>query len=473
MARHIFALALVSVERCTESTTDVAPSWISIAMLRELRADGFRSLENFSFAIKPGLNVLVGPNGAGKTNIIKFLEFLSNTTNGSISETVSRSGGVGELFSRRDDFSENRDIVFGFSGSGPNFNFSGESDQSTDIVTYEFYSRISLNQNQIFFQNQTLRLWINKNPDIFSRDRPDIEIDWRRDNKKTGSLSSYIVNSKKLGSRKDDLSNELKEFALSGMLVEAPIYHYQNYRMPFMFRITADLSSGRAYNIVPSRAREASDIAEPPGIRADGSGLGATIYALKRAAQHNNQFQFYSSMYHEYYSEDLFSRLKEFCRIIDPNMTDVDATSQIVENKIVVQCSFAIFGKNVERPIAILSDGTVKWLSLVTAVLTSRSAFCIEEPENYLHPRLQEEVIALLRSVLEDTRSQERFALVTTHSETLLNALYPQEVVVTRMEYGSTRCTRTTDSSHIDRMINETGFGLGYFYKTGALDELE
>ncbi|MBN9017733.1 MAG: AAA family ATPase [Rhizobiales bacterium] len=446
---------------------------MAIAMLRELRADGFRSLEKFSFSIEPGLNVLVGPNGAGKTNIIKFLEFLSNTTNGSISETVSRSGGVSELFSRRDYFSEDRDIVFGFSGSGPNFNFSTENAPSTDIVTYEFDARISLNQNQILFLSQTLRLWINKINYTRSNEQPDIEIAWIRDNKKTGTLSSYLVNSRKLGTRKDELYNELREFALSGMLLEAPIYHYQNYRMPFMFRIAADLNSGRAYNIVPSKAREASDIAEPPGIRPDGSGLGATIYALKRAAHHSNQFQIYSSMYHEFYSEDLFPRLKEFCRIIDPHMIDVDATSQIVENKIVVQCSFDLSGKYIERPIAILSDGTVKWLSLVTAVLTSRSAFCIEEPENYLHPRLQEEVIALLRSVLEDGNSQERFALVTTHSETLLNALYPQEVVVTRMELGSTRCTRTTDSSHIDRMINETGFGLGYFYKTGALDELD
>lgn len=86
--------------------------------------------------------------------------------------------------------------------------------------------------------------------------------------------------------------------------------------------------------------------------------------------------------------------------------------------------------------MAFLSDGTLKWLTLVTAVLTSDNIFCIEEPENYLHPWMQAEMCMLMREHLE-AKKESAFILMTTHSETLLNAARPEEVIVVDMKHGA------------------------------------
>ena len=66
-------------------------------MLSEVKVSGFKSLDNFEFKIRPGLNVLVGPNGSGKTNIVRFFDFLSFLLQNSLSEAISKAGGASGL----------------------------------------------------------------------------------------------------------------------------------------------------------------------------------------------------------------------------------------------------------------------------------------------------------------------------------------------------------------------------------------
>jgi predicted ATPase len=100
-------------------------------------------------------------------------------------------------------------------------------------------------------------------------------------------------------------------------------------------------------------------------------------------------------------------------------------------------------------------------------VLSNRTALAIEEPENFLHPYMQAEIIDMIR---RRTKRQRMFALVTTHSETLLNAVEPAEVIVISRHDGVTLAARPSNTSDLAGEIRETGFGLGYFYVAGALD---
>jgi predicted ATPase len=62
------------------------------------------------------------------------------------------------------------------------------------------------------------------------------------------------------------------------------------------------------------------------------------------------------------------------------------------------------------------------------------------------------------------------FALMTTHSETLLNAVDPEEVIVVSMRDGRTRAVRPANADELRAEIASTGFGLGFFYFSGALE---
>jgi predicted ATPase len=88
----------------------------------------------------------------------------------------------------------------------------------------------------------------------------------------------------------------------------------------------------------------------------------------------------------------------------------------------------------------------------------------IEEPENFLHPRLLPELAEECRSASE--RSQ---LLVTTHSPFFLNALRPDEVrVIYRDEKGFAEVTRAADIEGVPEFVN-AGASMGHLWMEGHL----
>jgi predicted ATPase len=82
---------------------------------------------------------------------------------------------------------------------------------------------------------------------------------------------------------------------------------------------------------------------------------------------------------------------------------------------------------------------------------------------------MQREILNIMRENVQ-RRSEQSFVIMTTHSETLLNAADPTEVVVVSISEGITRTERPKDPESLRKQIQRTGFGLGYFYISGALE---
>jgi len=86
----------------------------------------------------------------------------------------------------------------------------------------------------------------------------------------------------------------------------------------------------------------------------------------------------------------------------------------------------------------------------------------IEEPENFLHPRL-------LYGLAEECRraSEHSQLFVTTHSPFFLNAVNPSEVrVLYRDEAGFTHAERASDLKGVSEFIQE-GAALGQLWSEG------
>jgi predicted ATPase len=92
-------------------------------------------------------------------------------------------------------------------------------------------------------------------------------------------------------------------------------------------------------------------------------------------------------------------------------------------------------------PATRLSDGTLRWLSLLAVLLDPNPPrlVCIEEPELGLHPDLMNHLARLLKDASE--RMQ---IIVTTHSEALVDAFtdMPEAVLVCERHEGSTTMRR-------------------------------
>jgi predicted ATPase len=110
------------------------------------------------------------------------------------------------------------------------------------------------------------------------------------------------------------------------------------------------------------------------------------------------------------------------------------------------------------------SDGTLKMLAyLVLLYDPSPPSFIgIEEPENFLHPRLLPELAEECRAASE--RGQ---LLITTHSPFFINVLRPEEVrVLYRNEAGYTQAVRAADIRGVPEFM-EAGASLGHLWLEG------
>lgn len=64
--------------------------------IKRLDIEGFRSLKNIAW--NPGdLNIIIGPNGTGKSNLLRFLEMISCSSGGKLSNHIQKAGGMDPL----------------------------------------------------------------------------------------------------------------------------------------------------------------------------------------------------------------------------------------------------------------------------------------------------------------------------------------------------------------------------------------
>lgn len=114
-----------------------------------------------------------------------------------------------------------------------------------------------------------------------------------------------------------------------------------------------------------------------------------------------------------------------------------------------------------------VSDGTLKMLAYLTVLYDPDppQLIGIEEPENYLHPRLLPELAEECQQASERTQ-----LIVTTHSPFFINPLRPEEVrVLYRGSDGYTRVRRVGDMQGIRAFLDQ-GANLGELWMEGYFD---
>lgn len=454
-------------------------------MISEIYVDNFRSLKNFHLVLKPGINVLVGPNGSGKTNIIKWFEFLSLLGTSSIREAIGKIGGANHVFRRSPSGSYESNLSFSFKGFTEvreRFYRSRSAEEYQFWVFYEFDGEISIVDNQIFFSKQDVSLWMraeNTSPLAHESPRPNtkphLSIKWRYD-----LISDEITSDVKINKPRQDFfrksgmgpflfddSDLLNNFLAGKHTLENLIVSSRFFPVAPISYIRPDLYYGVAYNISPSSVRSTLDISSPPGVQYDGGGVASTLYDLYVSMQDKGGGRYRVGRSLAKDAGENYNRIVDYFKLSNQYISGISIDLDNFRNEFILNVIFDYNGERHDVPLALLSDGTVKWLAIVTAITTQKTAFYVEEPENFLHPRLQENIVSILRSEVMSNNNT-RFAIVTTHSETLLNTLQPEEIILVRMDNGTTRAERLENPEEISAVISKSGFGLGYFYISGG-----
>lgn len=168
----------------------------------------------------------------------------------------------------------------------------------------------------------------------------------------------------------------------------------------------------------------------------------------------------------QYLAEQHGDRLKEIFRVLRDRVPRIERVlaETMPDGRLLLQIKDAPFSHPVLAKFA--SDGTLKMLAYLVLLYdpTPPPFIGIEEPENFLHPRLLPELAEECRAATARTQ-----LLVTTHSPFFLNALRPDEVrVLWRDDHGYTQTQRAVDLPGVREFVDQ-GALLGQLWMEGQL----
>ena len=169
----------------------------------------------------------------------------------------------------------------------------------------------------------------------------------------------------------------------------------------------------------------------------------------------------------QYLKEQHQPRLENILSILSrrvPRLEKVDA-ELMLDGRLLLQIKDAPFDQPILAKFA--SDGTLKMLSYLTLLYDPEppQLIGIEEPENYLHPRL-------LSGLAEECHNVSALSqlMITTHSPHFVNEFHADEVwVLYRDEQGFTVCKRTSEMIGINEFL-QTGAKLGQLWMEGHFE---
>jgi predicted ATPase len=358
------------------------------------------------------LNVLIGPNGSGKSNLIEIIGLLRSTPKDFAAE-VGDGGGVSELL------------------------WKGKSKTKSGTATLEAVaSPTGVNRTiryHLAFTKAGAQLKIvderieNEKPDE-GHGRPYLYFDYN------GGRPVLNVAHEQRHLQREEVNPQQSILSQRQDPDQYPEVTYLG-RFFGSFRLYRNWSFGPDSDVRDLYgAEQKSDFLEE-----DVSNLGLMLNNVR--ADSKVEFLKYLKMFYEG-AEDIATRIVG--GLIDLRVEE--------ENGITI-------------PASRLSDGTLRWLSLLTILLhpDPPPLVCIEEPELGLHPDVIRPLAKLLLS------ASERMQLfVTTHSDGLVDELSgtPSSVIVCEKHDGSSSLKRL-DGEQLSEWLKR--YTLGQLWRTGEI----
>ena len=178
---------------------------------------------------------------------------------------------------------------------------------------------------------------------------------------------------------------------------------------------------------------------------ADASNLAAFLYSIQET---------YPGQY---------EKIRDVVRLAAPFFDDFKLRP-VTRNPELIQLEWLQKGSNYPFRPSQLSDGTLRFMCLATALLqpVSPSTMLFDEPELGLHPY----ALTLLANLLQQAAKSHRQVIVSTQSAPLLNEFAPEDVIVVeRTEDEST--FQRLDSNDLPEWLQE--YSLGELWQKNVL----
>jgi len=384
----------------------------SLARIEYLRVENYRALKHLELKdIKP-LTVLLGANGSGKSTVFDVFNFLSECFQFGLRHAWDRRGRARELRTRGQ--------------SGP-IVIELKYRETADLPTITYHLAIDEGSRGPVVAEEWLQ-WRRG-----SRGRPFKFLDYREGK---GSATS--------GDMPDEQDRRI-ESPLRAADVLAVNTLGQFAAHPRVAALREFITDWYVSYLSTDDTRSQPEAGPEERLSKTGDNLANVVQFLKER--------------HPERLEEIFATLRRRVPRLDRVVADV-----MPDGRLLLQIKDAPFEQPVLSRFA--SDGTLKMLAYLVVLYDPNPPqfIGIEEPENFLHPRLLPELAEECRAATG--RSQ---LLVTTHSPFFLNAMGADEVrVLYRNEQGFTEAIRAADIRGVREFL-DAGALLGHLWIEGHL----
>ena len=376
-----------------------------------VRVKNYRALRDVTLSNLTPLTVLLGPNGSGKSTVFDVFAFLSECFTEGIRKAWDRRGRFRELRSRDCAGPVVIELKYRERARTPliTYHLEIDEDRGRPVVTHEFLRWTRGGRQGRPFNFMEYR---RGDGEVISGDAP--ERDDTRAPRKLSGPDVLAVNT-------------------LGMLAENP-------------RVVAlrdFITSWHLSYLSADAARGNPEAGGEERLSPTGDNLANVVQHLKD--QHPE-------------------RLNEVFEILRRRVPRIEKVEPevLADSRLLLRFKDAPFSTPVLSRFA--SDGTLKMLAYLTLLHDPAppKLIGIEEPENFLHPRLLPELAEECRAVCGRTQ-----LLVTSHSPFFIDDLRPKEVrVLWRDDAGYTQAQLVSDCPGINEFVDQ-GARLGDLWMEG------
>lgn len=379
--------------------------------IQYLKVQNFRVLRDVEFANLKPLTVLLGPNGSGKSTVFDVFAFLAECFEMGLRRAWDKRGRAKELRTRN--------------AEGPIAIEIKYKEQGYPLITYH------LSVDEKAGSPVVVEEWLQ----------------WRRGQrgKPFRFLEYREGKGRAVSGELPDEQDERVEIPLKSADLLAVNALGQFEEHPRVAALRDFITGWYVSYLSADSARGQPEAGPQERLSRTGDNLANVIQYL--AEQHPDRL------------EKIFDVLRRRVPRIEKVLAET-----MPDGRLLLQIKDAPFSHPVLARFA--SDGTLKMLAYLVLLYdpTPPPFIGIEEPENFLHPRLLPELAEECRKATAHTQ-----LLVTTHSPFFLNALRPDEVrVLWRDEHGYAQSKRVLDIEGVSDFVTN-GAQLGHLWMEGHL----
>ena len=391
-------------------------------MITRLEVHNFKSLRNVDISLGP-LNVLIGPNMSGKSNILDALLFLyqlffpQGGTQG-VGYAVAQRGGIDEVLWK------------GGSDKLVRIAVDATDDREPDTKYAYSLELIAGTGGFASLQNESLTL---------IRAGGKIELLGKNT---SGGLQYLNADGANMGGVQTGLS--------------AMQYAYPGWDG---FSFVESARYWRFYHFLPPIMKQSTEMASGQSLSPYGENISSRLLWLQT------------------HSPKAFGMLNEVVRDVFRDVIQV-RTIPTPDGK--VHVSVDERGLKKSTNVWQLSDGFLHFVALLSLIYVppelSGTLFLVEEPENYIHPKLLETLVALLRQVrqgLADAKQPLSQILLTTQSPYLVDQFELHEIVWIGKKEGETATSRPSEKKYLKELVENKERGLGDLMYAGSLGDAQ